>query len=119
MLRLSLLCLLRKLYRNLLRADALLAQPTPLCQQPSLDNGAPRHPHGYYPKRLVAVDDAENNEEARERRDAAVEVLADMRLTSQQLRVRSVPGLIKPLHCCCHVLKGFARGSPCCWRCHA
>ncbi|KAK9810635.1 hypothetical protein WJX73_006190 [Symbiochloris irregularis] len=43
-------------------------------------------PDGPAVRKSYLLEDAENNEEARERRDAAVEVLADMRLTSQQLR---------------------------------
>lgn len=85
--RLSLLCVLRKLYRNLLRADGLLRQPCPIIQTPELANGVSRHPHAYYPKRKpVVVDESEMDDEAKERRDAAVEVVAEMQLTAEQLR---------------------------------
>lgn len=88
--RLSLLCVLRKLYRNLLRADGLLRQPCPIIQTPELANGVSRHPHAYYPKRKpVVVDESEMDDEAKERRDAAVEVVAEMQLTAEQLRVRA------------------------------
>lgn len=72
----------------MLRADGLLRQPTPLCQHPSQSNGVPAHPHAYHPKRRVGVEECEADDEAAERRDAAVEVVAEMRRTSEQLKVR-------------------------------
>ena len=71
----------------MLRADGLLRQPSPLFQDPSRSNGVPPHPHAYYPKRKVPITEDEMDDEAVERRDAAVELVAEMRLTSEQLKV--------------------------------
>ncbi|CAL8462025.1 g1556 [Coccomyxa elongata] len=76
--RLEVLIRLRKLYRNLLRADGLLAQPSPVYQ-------AYVRPVG---KREGAEEELteEEEEEERERQEAAIEVVAEMQLTAEQLK---------------------------------
>ena len=84
--RLTQLCLLRKLYRNMLRAENLLQQPAPLhpaTQTPSSSKFWQRKSA----PRMQSID--EDDEEAVEQRDAAVQLVAEMQLTAEQLRVRT------------------------------
>ena len=82
--RLTMLCLLRKLYRNMLRADSLLQQPAPIHPAPALDR---RNRIWRNRSPMASVD--EDDEEAVEQRDAAVQLVAEMQLTAEQLRVRA------------------------------
>ena len=82
--RLTLLCLLRKLYRNMLRAENLLQQPAPIHPAPQAVSGSK-----FWQKRAVRMASIdEDDEEAVEQRDAAVQLVAEMQLTAEQLRVR-------------------------------
>ncbi|KAK9821246.1 hypothetical protein WJX74_000565 [Apatococcus lobatus] len=73
--RLQVLVQLRKLYRNLLRAEQLLASPAPV-----YTNLAARGV-----KRKQPLTD-EQEEEEQERMEAAVELVAEMQLTAEQLK---------------------------------
>ncbi|CAK0783736.1 hypothetical protein CVIRNUC_006935 [Coccomyxa viridis] len=74
--RLETLIRLRKLYRNLLRADRLLAQPTPVYQLPKRPDR----------RRSEELSEEEEAEQELERRQAAVEVVGEMQLTAEQLK---------------------------------
>ncbi|BDA41254.1 probable mitochondrial proton/calcium exchanger protein at C-terminar half [Coccomyxa sp. Obi] len=76
--RLEVLIRLRKLYRNLLRADGLLAQPSPVYQPY-------KRPVGKRKGAEEALSEEEEEVE-RERREAAIEVVAEMQLTAEQLK---------------------------------
>ncbi|EIE25017.1 hypothetical protein COCSUDRAFT_40379 [Coccomyxa subellipsoidea C-169] len=76
--RLEILIRLRKLYRNLLRADGLLAQPSPVYQPYQRPAG----------KRKGSEEELaeEEEEEERERQEAAIELVGEMQLTAEQLK---------------------------------
>ena len=88
--RLTLLCLLRKLYRNILRADGLLQQPAPIHPAPASTKKDRNRVWRNQRIPMASVD--EDDEEAVEQRDAAVQLVAEMQLTAGQLRVRLVMG---------------------------
>lgn len=75
---------LRKLYRNLLRAEALVVEPTPVYQPPPPPpEAAPEEGNGSAD--AVAAAAAAEADEA-QRLEAAVEVVAEMELTAEQLK---------------------------------
>ncbi|KAK9908964.1 hypothetical protein WJX75_005261 [Coccomyxa subellipsoidea] len=76
--RLEILIRLRKLYRNLLRADGLLMQPSPVYQPY-------KRPAGKQKKSEEELAELEEEEE-RERQEEAMEVVGEMQLTAEQLK---------------------------------
>ncbi|KAL3132082.1 hypothetical protein ABBQ32_008692 [Trebouxia sp. C0010 RCD-2024] len=78
--RLKILVQLRKLYRNLLRAERLLATSSPVHQKPA-DVKPVKGKKSKQPPLL------EDNGEEQEMLEAAVEVVAEMQLTAEELKV--------------------------------
>jgi hypothetical protein len=76
--------LLRKLYRNLLRAEPLLELPSPVYQPPP---PAPAPDPAAAATVDVATAAAAAADEAQRRIDEAVEVVAEMELTAEEVRV--------------------------------
>lgn len=91
--RLTQLCLVRKLYRNMLRAENLLQQPAPIHPAPQTPSSSKFWQRKSGPK-MQSVD--EDDEEAVEQRDAAMQLVAEMQLTAEQLRVRAMGNMIQP-----------------------
>lgn len=76
--------LLRKLYRNLLRAEPLLELPSPVYQPP--EEAPPLDP-GAANAMDLATAAAAAEDEAQRRVDDAVDIVAEMELTAEELRV--------------------------------
>eukprot|EP00877_Chromochloris_zofingiensis_P001136 jgi/Chrzof1/11022/Cz05g20210.t1 len=80
--RLQTLVELKKLYRNCLRAENLLQQPSPVWQQPDRLGDTL---HDDTPVVLASQDDEED--EYQERLRVAVDMVAEMQLTAEQLKL--------------------------------
>jgi hypothetical protein len=85
--------LLRKLYRNLLRAEPLLGLPSPVYQP--AEEQAPLDPNVSNTVD-VATAAAAAEDEAQRRVDEAVDIVAEMELTAEELRVRRFCRYILP-----------------------
>ena len=78
---------LRKLYRNLLRAEPLLQLPHPVYEAPA----AERPPLDINTATTMDIADAAAaDDEAQRRIDEAVVLVAEMELTAEELRVRTL-----------------------------